>query len=302
MGRLKGKVAIVTGASRGIGAAIAKTFAEEGAVVALSARTLDALERLRAKIERDMGGKAVVVRADMSQPQQIRCLMDEIAKKFGRIDILINNAGLPMFGYPIDSPSPRAEQRFKEIIQTNLCGYWYAARYAVPYMKKNGGVILNIASVRGHAGLANESAYCAAKGGVIMLTKALAVELARFRIRVNSISPGAIEVDPGHWVRSRYGEAPYRFFKEHFLEVHKAGHLLNQPLRMIGKPEDVAKAAVFLACEEARFVTGADLLVDGGELALLSEPWAVDLDAYAEFAGKARPFRQWLGGLENNED
>lgn len=295
--RLRSKVAIITGASRGIGECMAKMFAKEGASLGLCARNLTKLQQIKAEIE-SAGGQVLVVKADMRRRDEVKDMVEQVVENFGSIDILVNNAGLPLFGYAVDDPDPAAEERYEAIMETNLRGYWYTIRFAVPVMKGgSGGSIINISSVRGHGGLPNDSAYCAAKGAVQMLTRALAVELAPYNIRVNTISPGSIQVAVGHWVLSRYGESAHAVFCKKYAKIHEMGMRINQPLRTIGQPEDVAYAAAYLASDEAKFVTGADLAVDGGETALLAEPSALDLEALSEYYETSRELRTWLESL-----
>jgi NAD(P)-dependent dehydrogenase (short-subunit alcohol dehydrogenase family) len=296
--RLKDKIAIVTGASRGIGAEIARMFAEEGARVVLAARSVDALEALHSEIARK-NGACLVLEVDVRKREDVQKMAEETFSYYGTVDILVNNAGVPIYKHAIDDPDTDAEKRYQEIMDTNLRGYWYSARFVAPFMKKRKrGSIINISSVRGHAGLAHESAYCAAKGGVNMLTKSLAVELAPYNIRVNSISPGAIQVALGHWVLSRYGKKAHTIYVERFKDMHLLGMKLNQPLRMIAEPKDVAFAAVYFASEESRFVTGSDLLIDGGLTALLAEPGALDMESFQRLYRESKEMRDWLDDLE----
>ena len=296
--RLKGKVAIITGASRGIGAEIARFYAKEGASIVLAARSLDKLEEIRAEIK-EYDVDCLVLKVDTCERNEVKDMADKTYKHYGCIDILVNNAGYPMFGFPIDDLDPEAEERYEAILQTNLRGYWYSARFVVPYMKKkNRGSIINISSVRGHLGVMNDSAYCAAKGAVNMLTRSLSVELAQYNIRVNTISPGAIQVDLGHWVLSRYGEEAHKTYVERFSEIHLLGMKINQPLRTIGLPEDVAYSAIYFASDESKFVTGADLYVDGGLLSLMAEPGSLDLKSLNEYYKKSMELNKWLSTLK----
>ncbi len=300
---LRNKVALITGGNRGIGEGIAKAFSKEGASLAICARDIAKLKQVKQDLEQN-NVDIMISKTDMRNRDEIEDMVNRVYKQFGQIDILVNNAGLPRFDYAIDDPDPQMEARYENIMNTNLRGYWYAARFVVPILKKQQhGSIINIGSVRGHAGAPNDSAYLAAKGAVMQLTRALAVELAPFYIRVNTISPGAIQVDIGHWVRSRFGDKAYQVYRERFSEIHNIGMTLFQPLRTIGMPEDVAHAAVFLASEKARFVTGIDLPVDGGETATLSEYMALDLKALHDFYEQSADMRAWLASLsrENKE-
>jgi len=295
--RLKDKIAIVTGASRGIGAEIARMCAAEGAAVVCAARNLSDLESVQASI-RKKGGRCTVMKVDVRERDDLKKMAEETFTEYGACDILVNNAGLPLFGHEIDDPDRDTEERFEAILETNLKGYWYAARFVTPFMKKReSGSIVNISSVRGHAGLAGESAYCTAKGGVHMLTRALSVELAPHGIRVNSISPGAIQVQLGHWVRSRYGESAHETYVERFSDLHMRGMELNQPLRTVGTPRDVGYAVIYFASEESRFVTGSDLMVDGGLTAVLPEPGALDMESLSRLHRDSVQMREWFSTL-----
>ncbi len=296
--RLGDKVAIITGASKGIGAEIAKKFAKEGAKVVLASRSLSDLSKVQAEIE-EIGVECLVLEVDVRKREDVIAMADKAYEHFGSIDILVNNAGYPMFGFAIDYSSIEAEERYEAIMETNLRGYWYSSRFSVPYMKKNrSGSIINISSVRGYNGIPNDSAYCAAKGGVNMLTRSLAVEMAPFNIRVNTISPGAIQVDLGHWILSRFGKDAHRTYVERFKDVHELGMKITQPLHTIGYPDDVAYAAVYFASEESRFVTGADLIVDGGLTSIMAEPGALDLTSLNDYYEKSTEMREWFSQLE----
>jgi len=297
--RLKNKVAIITGASRGIGRAISLLFAKEGAKVILAARDSDLLKKLEKKIKSN-GGIAYYIPTDMGIRDEVKKLMDNSYKRFQKIDILINNAGLPMFGYAIDAKTSEAEIRYDAIMETNLKGYWYAVKFALPLMKKNTNAnILNISSVRGKLGLENETAYCAAKGAINMLTKSLAIELAPYNIRVNTILPGAIQVDIGHWILSRYGEKNHAYYLKNFKRIHLLGMKINQPLRTIGKPKDIAYGALYLCSDEARFVSGAELIIDGGLTAQLAEPTSLNLKEICEYYNKSKELKEWLKKLND---
>ena len=292
---LKNKVTIITGASRGIGRSISLLFAKEGAKVVLTARDFKTLKILEREIEKS-GGEAYSISTDMRVRNEVKKLMYDSFKKFNRVDILVNNAGLPMYGFAIDDKSNESENRYDAIMETNLRGYWYSARFAVPFMKQGHyGSILNISSVRGKLGLANETAYCAAKGAINMFTKSLAIELAPHKIRVNSISPAAIQVENiGHWVLSRYGEKAHEYYLKKFKKLHLLAMKINQPLEIIGRVEDIAKAALFLCSDDARFVTGSDLTVDGGLTSLLPEPNALNLKKLCEYYDKSKDLIKWL--------
>jgi len=296
--RLKDKVAIITGASKGLGAEMARMFSKEGAKVVGAARSIDRLEKLKKEIESD-GGTAMVLKVDVRNREDVKRMADETYDRFGKIDILVNNAGHIIYGFAIDDPSEEAEERYHTVIDTNLNGYWYSARFVVPYMKKNkSGSIINISSVRGHRAVPNQTAYHASKGGVGMLTKALAMELAPSNIRVNTISPGAIQVNDEHWVHALYGKEAAKIYYERFKEVHDESYKLNQPLYTIGIPSDVAYAAIYMASDEARFVTGADLLVDGGLTCILAEEAGLNMKGLHDLYEQSKEKREWLSTLE----
>lgn len=297
--RLEDKVAIVTGSSSGIGKGIAKMFANEGAKVVLSSNDLEGLKKVSSEIKNE-GGDSIFIEADMRSEEQIKRMVEEAYDTYGKIDILINNAGLPMFGFAIENRTREMEKRFRDIMDVNFRGYWHACSLVVPYLKKQDSAsIVNISSVRGKDALANESAYCSAKGAVNMLTKSLAIELAPYDIRVNTISPGAIQVENiGHWILSRYGEDKHQEYQEKFRDVHLKGMKLNQPLRKIGRPKDIAYAAVYLASEEARFITGSNLMIDGGLTSLLAEHPALDLESLHDYYEESKELRKWLDELK----
>lgn len=299
--RLQDKKVIITGASRGIGRVIAQYFAQEGASLVISSRDEKALQAVKTEIEKENTAARVYLKAaDMSRKDDIRSLVDFTVEQLGSVDVLVNNAGLPMFGCAIDDPDDFVEDRFNQIIDTNFKGYWYAARYIMPYMREQkSGNIINISSVRGHLGLANESVYCAVKGAINMFTKALAVEAAAYGVRVNTISPGAIQTEAkGHWIRSRYGKDAQQEYSRKFGDVFEQGMLLNQPMNIIGQCEDVAHAAVFMASDEARFITGADLVIDGGLTSLLAEPPALDMKNLSSYYQNSQEMRSWLSELD----
>lgn len=297
--RLKDKVAVVTGSSHGIGRGIAEMFLKEGAKVVLTADKVEGLKKAKAELS-GKDREVVFEVADMKNVDEIQKMIENIFNKFGQIDILVNNAGLPMFKYPIDNRSEEMLKRFEDVMDVNFRGYWHAASFVAPIMKKQkSGSIINISSVRGHDALSNESAYCSAKGAVNMLTRSLAVELAPYNIRVNTISPGAIQVDRiGHWVLSRYGKENYEEYKKKFKDVHLKGMKLNQPLRKIGKPKDIAYGAVYLGSEESRFVTGSNLMIDGGLTSLLAEPPALNLKELHDYYESSQKMRDWFENLD----
>ncbi len=248
--RLKGKVAIVTGAATGIGQGIAFRFAEEGAAVVVDyVGKPDDANRTRQKIE-SMGGRVTTVEADVSNPDQVQHLVNSAVQAYGRLDILVNNAGIeskfPFVDYPID--------KVRKIIEVNLIGPYLVAQAAAKQMiqQGQGGRIINISSVHEDLPMPTNSAYCAAKGGLRMLTRTIAVELAKNNITVNNVGPGAIYTPIDADIESKP-------------ELEKA--LMSEiPLNRWGQPADVAAVVVFLASDEAAYVTGSTYFVDGGML------------------------------------
>lgn len=242
---LDGKVALVTGASRGIGRAIALRLAEEGAKVAINyAGNVKAAEEVKAAIE-EKGGKALLVQADVSDSEAAEGMVASVVEAFGTIDILVNNAGITR-----DAIFARMkEEDFNAVINTNLKGVFHCTKAVTKLMmKQRSGRIVNMASVVGVTGNAGQANYSAAKAGVIGFTKSVARELAGRGITVNSVAPGFIETDMTAVLSDKVKEAMTE-------EI---------PLKRAGKPEDVANAVLFLASDNAAYITGQVLHVDGG--------------------------------------
>ncbi|MCD6333939.1 MAG: SDR family oxidoreductase [Candidatus Latescibacteria bacterium] len=294
--RLTGKVAIVTGSGRGIGAGIAKMFAREGARVMLAARTESQLEEVARKITDD-GGTVRTIPTDVSKPEDLRRMVKEAGSAFGRLDILVNNAGVTWFGKSVEEGT---EELYDRLMDTNLKGMWMGCHYAVPEMKKaGGGAILNIASVHGVMGFNRQSAYAASKGGIIAGSRSLAVELAPFHIRVNVISPGAIRVrEPVDWVVQRVGEQFRAEFLARFGDRMPNMRMVFQPLPIVGVPEDIAYCAVYLASDEARFVTGANFMVDGGLTAQMAQMKEADPEVKEKRRRLSEEIQAWIAEKE----
>ncbi len=245
------KVAVVTGASSGIGRATATAFAREGCRVVLANRRVEAGETTAQTIK-EAGGDAVFMRTDVTKPQDVQGLMDTAFEKYGRLDFTFNNAGAQ------PTPAPTADQTeddWNRMIDVNLKGTWLCMKYAIPHMLANGGgAIVNNASVSGLAGIPNWPAQCASKHGVVGLTRAAALEHARSGIRVNVVCPGAIDTPMADGMIGGSEEV-------------RAAFAAMEPMGRFGRPEEIAAAVLWLCSEAASFVTGHTLAVDGGWMA-----------------------------------
>lgn len=242
---LDGKVALVTGASRGIGRAIALRLAEEGAKVAINyAGNTARAEEVRKEIE-SRGGEAFLVQADISDSKAVETMVSQVAERFGQIDILVNNAGITRDGLLMRMK----EEDFDAVIDTNLRGVFYCTKAVSKLMmKKRSGRIVNMASVVGLTGNAGQTNYAAAKAGVVGFSKSAARELASRGITVNAVAPGFIDTDMTATMTDKAKETT----------------LANIPLKRMGRPEDVANAVLFLVSDQAAYITGQVVNVDGG--------------------------------------
>jgi NAD(P)-dependent dehydrogenase (short-subunit alcohol dehydrogenase family) len=248
--RLDDRVALVTGASRGIGRAVALALARSGAHVALAARKVPDLEAVAREVE-GLGRRALPVAAHLGRGPDVAALFARVDAHFGRLDILVNNAATnPVFGPLLEV----SEEAWDRIMALNVKGYLLAAREAVRRMEAAGrGVIVNVASTAGFRPSAGLGAYAVSKAAVLMLTRVLARELGPRGIRVNGIAPGLVE--------TRFSEALWR--NPEILETY----LRTTPLGRTARPEETAGAVVYLCSDAARYVTGQTLVVDGGQLA-----------------------------------
>ncbi len=247
MSKLAGKVAIVTGASKGIGAGIAKALAAEGAAVIVNyASSREGAERVVKEITAS-GGKASPVQGDVSKAADVKKLFAETKRTFGSLDILVNNAGVYRF-HPLEEVT---EEEFHRQFNTNVLGLIMATREAVKYFGDDGGSVINVGSVASRKAPATSVVYTATKGAVDAVTAVLANELGPKKIRVNSINPGGVETEGTH--------------SAGIVDSDFAKQLITQtPLGRFGQPEDIAPVAVFLASQDSRWVTGEVLLASGG--------------------------------------
>ncbi len=247
---LTGKRALVTGGGRGLGRSISEALSRAGAIVAITSRNSGAARRAADAIQQSTGRPVIGIAADVTQVPSIRGAVEEACHKLGGLDILVNNAGVAMARWATEV----SEEDWDTVLDTNLKGLFFASQAAALYMKDHGGgVIVNLASVAGFRGERALAPYCASKGGVVNLTRALAVEWARFGIRVVAVAPAYVETD-----LNREALANPKF-RDQVVE--------RTPLRRLGLPEDVALAVVYLASDAAAYLTGVTLPVDGGWLA-----------------------------------
>lgn len=249
---LKGKVAIITGARRGMGRSHALKLAEAGVKVVVSDISLEDCEKVVEEIK-NKGGEAFAVKCDVSKKEEVDEMVKKTIEKYGKIDILVNNAGIAQFKSFLEM----TEEEWDRTININLKGYFLCAQAVAKEMaKQKSGVIINIASVAmGQVGFGFPALvhYCASKGGIVAMTEAMAIELAPYNIRVNAISPGVIDtpmIDP---VKS---------------DKTQLEDILNRiPMHRVGNPEEVSNLVLFLASDASSYMTGSDIVIDGGWLA-----------------------------------
>jgi len=248
--RLNGKVAIVTGGGSGIGRAIVLAFAREGARVAVLGRRREPLDRVVSELSAS-GGEGAPVVCDVCESQAVRRTVDTVEAQFGRVDVLVNNAGV----LSVSTVETISEPHWDRLIDTNLKGPFLMSRSVLPAFRRAvAGAIVNVASILGLVATKDRAAYCASKGGLVLLTKAMAVDHAHEKIRVNCICPAIVETE---------------LVKELFDESEQGQKARNArvgtlPLGRFGKPEDIAELAVFLASDESSWMTGTAIPVDGG--------------------------------------
>lgn len=238
---LTDKVAIITGARRGIGKEIAVTFAKAGADITIIDLDLEDLKKVSKEIEKT-GRKALPLKIDITDKDKVKKMVDTTVEEFGKVDILVNNAGIAIMKPFLEL----SEEDISSILDVNLKGCFLCCQAVLPdMMRRHYGKIVNIASISGMVGLATESAYSASKAGVIALTKTLAMEMGEYGINVNAISPGSIETEMAK-------------------NLHHPKLMDILLIRRMGKPEEVANLALFLASPQSDYITGTTILIDGG--------------------------------------
>lgn len=250
--RLAGKVAVITGAARGIGAATARLFAQEGASVVLADVLEEQGKEVAAEIKK-AGGKAEFVRCDVTNSDDVKNAISTAVRLYGKLDVLFNNAGImgvmaEITNYP--------EDVFDRVIATNLKGYFLGLKHAIPEMlKSGGGSIINTASILGLVGLPQVAGYAAAKGGIVALTRVAALECATQGIRVNAICPGGVDTP---MIAEQVASLPAGL-----QEVGKQALVTMQPIGRFAQPEEIALLVLFLASDESSIITGAIYPIDG---------------------------------------
>lgn len=251
--RLENKVAFITGAGKGIGATIAQRFAGEGAAVSLFDIDRAALDQTTRAIK-DCGGRCLGFCGDVASSADIETAMGRAAEAFGGLDVLVANAGVAIPGSVVDI----SLEDWNRVLSVNLNGVFHVSKYGIPYLlRRQGGSVINITSTQGWRGFPGWSGYAATKGGIIALTRQVAVDYSKQRVRVNSIAPGAIDTPMNEWVFNQSADpaAERRKWDE------------DNPLGRIGRADDIARAALYLASDDSEWVTGICLVVDGGQLA-----------------------------------
>lgn len=248
--KLTGKVALVTGAGSGIGQAIAVLFAAEGARVAVAdfseAGGTATVEQIRRA-----GGDAAFFQTDVSKSADVQQMVAGVLERWGKLDILCNNAGIGVAATVVDT----TEEDWDRTLTVDLKGVFLGCKYAIPPMiERGGGVIVNTSSVAGQVGVANRAAYCAAKAGVVGLTKSIAVDFVDQHIRINAICPGTVD---SPWIQKILAAQPDPVGERQRM-------VERQPMGRMGEPAEIAKAALYLACDDSAFVTGTALVIDGG--------------------------------------
>ena len=251
--RLKDKVALITGAGSGIGERTAILFAAEGARVAVADYDFSKAEKTVATIKGD-GGEAVSIQADVARGEDVKRMVADTVKSYGRLDILFNNAGISHVGAVVDTE----EEDWDRVLGINLKGIYLGSKYAIPEMiKGGGGSIINMSSIAGLAALVERAAYCASKGGVISLTKSIAIDYIDQNIRVNCLCPGTVDTPLARGIIERQPDP----------EAEIESMMARQAMGRFATAEEIAFAALYLASDESSYVTGSPLIIDGGATA-----------------------------------
>ena len=250
MARLDNRIALITGSGSGIGRATARLFAQEGAKVAVVDWVESNARQVAVEIARQ-GGEAFAIKADVSKAADAERMVSATLRRWGRLDIIYNNAGIG----PVNLVHTMPEEEWDRVLDINLKGVFLGCKYALPELMKHGGVVLSTASVSGVEGTNGLPHYCASKAGIVALTKVIAMDYAEFGIRANCICPGGIDTPLNETYRPQDPEE----LKEWWRAANSA-HLLGRE----GRPEEIARAALFLCSDEASFITGQAIVVDGG--------------------------------------
>jgi NAD(P)-dependent dehydrogenase (short-subunit alcohol dehydrogenase family) len=252
--RLEGKVALVTGAGVGIGRSIALLFGSEGAKIGVNiCQSLESGKSTVKEIERS-GAEAMLLQADISVAREVEGMVSRLVSGYGKIDILVNNSGIGSQNSP-DRVTDILEEDWDRVLNVNLKGVMLASKYVIPYMvEQKHGSILNISSIRGVLGNPNLAAYCSSKGAMVLLTRQMALDYARYNIRVNCICPGFVDTEM------------FRAYLKKQEDPKKSRKVFSEmtPLNRIGRPSEIACPALFLSSDTASFITGSVLVVDGG--------------------------------------
>jgi len=245
MGRLEGKVAVITGGNSGIGLATAKEFAEQGAKIVVAGRDQKTLD----EAARQLGPDALVVRADVAKLAEIDKLFAAVKTRFGRIDVLFVNAGIGRFS-PFEAVS---EELYDAVLDVNLKGAYFTIQKALPLLADGASIVLNT-SINAHIGMPNSSVYAASKAALLSLARTLSAELVGRNIRVNAISPGPVTTP----IFGRLG------LPAEVLEQTRQNIVSQVPMKRFGRPEEIAKTALFLASSDSSFLLGSEIIADGG--------------------------------------
>lgn len=248
MGSFEGKVALVTGGTSGIGRAAAVSFAREGARVVVTGRREEEGNKT-VQLVKEAGGEGIFIKADVSKESDAKAMVERTIEVYGRLDYALNNAGIEQLPTPFGE---QTEEAFDQIMNINVKGVWLSMKYEIPQMLNNGGgAIVNMASVAGLIGFPGIPIYIASKHAVLGLTKSVALEYAKSGIRINAVSPAAIETDMVDRFVGKEGDS-----RQQLAYMHPVGRL--------GRPEEIASAVLYLCSDGASFITGQSLTVDGG--------------------------------------